>query len=171
MKNYFKKHWALIVAVILIGLGDLPFKGCGHKDKSDNTRVKIDSTVYVDTIPYLVPVPKDSVVLRYDTRKVPLADVKTAYDSATGDSVVIVGNIPVTQNVYRDSSYIAWVSGYRPSLDSIRVFSRTRYVTKIITEKSEPPESKRLNFGLQAGYGITPKGIQPYIGIGLGFRF
>ena len=109
--------------------------------------------------------------MRYDTRKVPLADVKTAYDSATGDSVVIVGNIPVTQNVYRDSSYIAWVSGYRPSLDSIRVFSRTRYVTKIITEKSEPPESKRLNFGLQAGYGITPKGIQPYIGIGLGFRF
>lgn len=140
MKKYLKKYWPLAVAVILIVLNCmLTFKDNGHKNKGDGKKVKVDSTVYVDTIPYLVPVPKDSVVLRYDTRKVPLADVKTAYDSSTGDSVVIVGNIPVTQNVYRDSSYIAWVSGYRPSLDSIKVFSTTRYVTKIITEESEPP--------------------------------
>ena len=90
----------MAVAVVLVGLNCLLlFEDSGHENKGDGTKVMVDSTVYVDTIPYLVPVPKDSVVLRYDTRKVPLADVKTAYDSATGDSVVIVGNILVVCKV------------------------------------------------------------------------
>ena len=34
----------------------------------------------------------------------------------------------VTQKEYRDSNYVAWVSGVEPQLDSIMVFNNTEYV-------------------------------------------
>ena len=39
----------------------------------------------------------------------------------------------VTQKEYRDSNYVAWVSGVEPQLDSIMVFNNTEYVFKTST--------------------------------------
>ena len=39
----------------------------------------------------------------------------------------------VTQKEYRDSNYVAWVSGIEPQLDSIMVFNNTEYVFKTST--------------------------------------
>ena len=39
----------------------------------------------------------------------------------------------VTQKEYRDSDYVAWVSGIEPQLDSIMVFKNTEYVFKTAT--------------------------------------
>ena len=39
----------------------------------------------------------------------------------------------VSQKEYRDSNYIAWVSGVEPQLDSIMVFNNTEYVFKTST--------------------------------------
>lgn len=39
----------------------------------------------------------------------------------------------VTQKEYRDSNYVAWVSGVEPQLDSIMVFNNTEYVFKTAT--------------------------------------
>lgn len=39
----------------------------------------------------------------------------------------------VTQKEYRDSNYVAWVSGVAPQLDSIMVFNNTEYVFKTST--------------------------------------
>ena len=39
----------------------------------------------------------------------------------------------VTQKEYRDSNYVAWVSGVEPQLDSIMVFKNTEYVFKTST--------------------------------------
>ncbi len=75
-----------------------------------------------------------------------------------GDSLSI--SLPITQKVYRDSTYTAYVSGFDARLDSIQVYSKVITVTK----RQKPP---RFNIGLQAGYGITPKGMQPYIGVGV----
>ena len=41
--------------------------------------------------------------------------------------------IVITQKEYRDSNYIAWVSGVEPQLDSIMVFNNTEYVFKTST--------------------------------------
>lgn len=38
-----------------------------------------------------------------------------------------------TQKEYRDSNYVAWVSGIEPQLDSIMVFKNTEYVFKTST--------------------------------------
>ena len=39
----------------------------------------------------------------------------------------------VTQKEYRDSNYVAWVSGVEPQLDSIMLFNNTEYVFKTST--------------------------------------
>lgn len=88
--------------------------------------------------------------------KLPLASDST--DSAEVE-------VPVTQHVYRTPQFEAYVSGYRPSLDSIMVFNR--HVESVVTAPARP---ERFSVGLQAGYGFTPKGFQPYIGIGLSVR-
>lgn len=118
----------------------------------------------VDTVPYVKPVARDSVVVRYVTKKLPIVHDTVhpiCIDSADVD-------IPITQKRYSDSTYTAWVSGYEAKLDSIRVYKKREVVTinKII---KEPPN--RFVVSLNIGYGLTPqKGLQPYIGIGVGYK-
>ena len=42
-------------------------------------------------------------------------------------------HLVVSQKEYRDSDYVAWVSGIEPQLDSIMVFKNTEYVFKNAT--------------------------------------
>lgn len=49
----------------------------------------------------------------------------------------------VSQKEYKDSNYVAWVSGIEPQLDSIMVFKNTEYVFKTSTiEKVKTIEDK-----------------------------
>lgn len=75
--------------------------------------------------------------------------------------------VPITQKVYEDSLYTAYVSGFHASLDSIIV--RKRIVTNTIRETvTKTVTKKRLfGFGVQAGYYLTPAGLQPGIGLGV----
>lgn len=155
------KKW--IVCFVLVCSLCLNWLLCCENGKgrmeTDTTRVTV-----VDTVPYLKPVARDSVVVRYVTKKLPIV-----YDTVHPiciDSADV--NIPITQKQYCDSTYTAWVSGYEPSLDSIRVYARREVVTvnKII---KEPPN--RFVVSLNIGYGLTPQnGLQPYIGIGVGYK-
>lgn len=123
----------------------------------DTTKVTI-----VDSVKKSFPVPVDSFVVRYITKSLPIAR-----DSATkhlvSDSVKV--QIPISQKVYEDTLYKAYVSGYEPKLDSITIKQRTTYITHTIRDKES-----RFRIGLQAGYGLTPKGMQPYVGIGVSYR-
>lgn len=72
------------------------------------------------------------------------------------------------QAVYEDSLYRAWVSGYRPRLDSIEVYPRT--VTHTVTNDiyhATVAKRKRWGLGLQAGYGY-PGGF--YVGGGVSYN-
>ena len=80
------------------------------------------------------------------------------------DSDSLIVTLPITQKVYSDSTYTAYVSGFDAKLDSIKVFSQLVTVTK-----KEPPPA--FTFGVQAGYGITPAGMQPYLGLGVQYNF
>lgn len=136
--------------------------------------VEISREVYVDTVTYRKPIPVDSTVVRYITATLPTAKVdtfqakvdtsQTKIDTLQVDSVAV--EIPITQTEYADTTYRAWVSGYRAQLDSIQVFTRTEIVTLM---QKKPP--KRWGIGIQAGYGFTPKnGLQPYVGIGISWN-
>lgn len=109
-----------------------------------------------DTVAITSP-PK--VVVRYlhaDT--VWLAAAGTA-----GDTVRTI--VPVEQAIYSGDGYQAYVSGYRPRLDSLIM---VRAVTSVAAS-GRAPRSPKFSIGLQAGYGITPRGPQPYIGVGLSY--
>lgn len=133
-------------------------------------RTEVVRDTVIDTIPYYMPVPKDSIVIRYQTVKLPVKkDTDStefyAHDSTENirDSATV--EIPITQKHYTDSAYDAWVSGYLPQLDSIKVYQPN--VTNTIYIKPKP---QRWNIGITGGYGITPKGFQPYIGIGVTYN-
>ena len=116
-------------------------------------------TIYKDTTIYR-PVPTDSqptgkvIVLR-----VPyvVSETDTVHDS-------IDVPIPIIQKRYDDSLYTAWVSGFHPALDSIRLLlpEVTTTVTRTIVE--EP----LITLGLQtgAGYGLIQRQPDFYVGIG-----
>ena len=88
---------------------------------------KTGETVFI-RIPYPVPTPGDTV---HDSISVP---------------------IPIEQKRYDDSLYTAWVSGFRPALDSIRLHQPeiTTTITKTIVQKAP-----RLSLGLSVGPGVS----------------
>lgn len=141
-----------------------------NNTKIENTSTTIIKTVH-DTIPVFVdsPLPRDSVVIRYITVSVPVYDtIKVVAESVQNDSVTI--SLPITQKAYKDSTYEAWVSGYRPSLDSIRIFQPIHTITNTITNTEVKYKTKRWGVGIQAGLGFTTNMIQPYIGIGVSYN-
>ena len=82
---------------------------------------------------------------------------------AAPDSIEIP--IPIEQKRYDDSLYTAWVSGYQPALDSIRL-----HQPEIVTTITETIVKKapRLSVGLSVGPGISITGT-PQAGIFVGF--
>lgn len=160
-----KKLPYIIIAVLVGIIVVLSFKTC-KQTPVDNYEVTHRDTI-VDTIPYPMPVPKDSFVVHTIIEKVPVLDtLSTVPDSSdlfvSVDHDTATVNIPITQKVYEDSTYRAYVSGYRPALDSIFIFRPTERIYI-----RSPTKVKRFNVGLQCGYGMTPKGFQPYIGLGI----
>lgn len=174
MKDFLK-----ILLVVIVGLiagsyihkcqsppSDIP----GRSDCMTDT-----ITVY-DTIPYIEPAPvhtrqagykevtipteyidrgvDDLPDIRADTTEIASADVV----AETPDSLTL--RLPFTQNVYEGEDYKAYVSGIYPSLDSVFVYPRRETVTI-----KKPP--KRWHIGPTIGYGYTPNGFQPYIGVSL----
>lgn len=120
-----------------------------------------ETVVVYDTIPYYKPVPKDSVIKRYITVKLPVSEpqdslIEREASIVTQDCVKV--QIPISQKVYQDSLYKAYVSGYRAELDSIFIYNKET----TITIKHKP---KRWHIGVGAGYGMTLKGFQPYVGV------
>ena len=81
------------------------------------------------------------------------------------DSVTI--ELPITERTYKDDEYYAIVRGYDPSLKYIEVYPRTVYLTT--TETITKQKRWNISFGAQMGYGFTPKGWQPYTGLGITF--
>ena len=81
-------------------------------------------TIFVDKPKYYKEVVRDTVPLNQFVRN--------------EDKYLVV-----TQKEYRDSNYVAWVSGIEPQLDSIMVFNNTEYVFKTSTiEKVKTIEDK-----------------------------
>lgn len=68
---------------------------------------------------------------------------------------------------YKDSILTAQVSGINAHLDWYQVNRPT--VTKTVTNTVYIPP-KKWSIGLQGGVGITPKGLQPYLGVGIGYK-
>lgn len=116
----------------------------------------------VDTIKVVKPIAKDSVITRY--KVVTLERVKDTTTINEVSEVVfdtVQVRLPIESKHYSTTNYDAWVSGYEPQLDSIKVYSR---------EVVAKPKISRWSIGLQGGVGLTPKGVQPFVGIGVAYK-
>ena len=121
------------------------------------TREIVCDTVYsTDTV--FCPVPVASSERIIDSVSYPV------FIPMPGDTVhdTVFVYIPISQKVYKDSLYTAWVSGYRANLDSIKVYQKAQ--TIFIRDKLK---RKRLGVGVQLGYGY-PFGM--YAGIGISYN-
>lgn len=151
------------------------FLGYRHAMKRAMPETRID-TVFVKK-----PVASDSGIIRWDTIYISSptqegelkkggvlnpfrpdsAHLVCEASKAEVPSVVL----PITQKVYKDSSYTAWVSGYKPQLDSIEVYNK---FTSNTVAKPLPKWS--LGVGVGYGYGIQSRSLEPFIGITLTYR-
>ena len=72
----------------------------------------------------------------------------------------------VSQKEYKDSNYVAWVSGIEPQLDSIMVFKNTEYVFKTATtETIKTIEDGKGKFFAGAGLYTLDKTFVPKVNI------
>lgn len=77
--------------------------------------------------------------------------------------------LPITQKYYNTDSYQAWVSGYKPNLDSINVFNKVveRAVNHTIDRVVYP---KSIDWYLNAGSMFIDKKAAPYVGLNVKFK-
>ncbi|MDD6751565.1 MAG: hypothetical protein PUE06_05400, partial [Bacteroidales bacterium] len=82
-------------------------------------------------------------------------------------------NLPREQRTYTDSTYTAWISGYRPQLDSIQIYPQTTTITNTTTI-THKPKKPHFSIGIQTGYGVSIINNQvrpaPYLGIGISYQ-
>ena len=124
-----------------------------------NVRTVTDTIVKRDTITSIPDTVYRTVALGEKMVKVVIHDTLCKTDTVTV-------SLPFVQKQYKDSSYSAWISGYEPSLDSIRVFPKTT-----IIRESKVVRQKDRRWGVFGGVGIgVSDRITPCVGVGIGYR-
>ena len=127
--------------------------------------------------------PQPSVVEKHDTlwrdttitHPTPTASTQTGrtifipYIVSETDTIeahdTLMVEVPVEQKRYDDSLYTAWVSGYQPALDSIRLH-QPEVVTTV--ERTIVKPAPRWSIGPAVGAGVSITG-QQQVGIFVGF--
>ena len=168
--------YVLLIAVVVM-MGAVIAYRCGKTtaygkgDKVDTVTVVRTDTVR-DTLVVTQPIEKERRVVTY-------VQMPVEHDTVwrhTPDTVLTADlvTIPIEQVVYEDSSYTAWVSGFKAELDSIRVYNKTinNYIDRTITIRKAAP---RLSAGLQGGVGMVGtfnghQGLGWYAGIGVSYK-
>lgn len=152
-----------VAAVVGIAIGAL-LAVLFMRDGEANSQVEVTTEIKYDTIPYYMPVPVDSFITRYEVVKLPavrdtIRDSLIYKDTLVYDSVNVV--VPITQKKYEDSTYTAYVSGFRPQLDSIKLYQKTTTITE---------KSSRWGVGLVGGYGYGTKGFTSFVGVAVYYK-
>ena len=164
--QYFLKIITLVFGILLLFniVNAIGYFVSERRNAHPNVmKVKVDTLFVYHTIFVEKPVIKK--VETIDTLLLPVSITDTMM---LHDTVFV--HLPIEQRQYSDPRYTAWVSGYRPQLDSIQIYQRTEYITNKVKTVTKP---KRWGIGLQAGYGVSLHNGQvfpaPYIGVGLSY--
>lgn len=130
--------------------------------------VERDTVVVYDTIMHYYPKPveveKVRTEYRFLTRVQPVGKTDTLLQH---DSVLV--EVPITSKHYGCKDYDAWVSGYEPSLDSIKVYREKEIITETITKTNTKRKPWGLGFTVGYGYDFSSKTAAPFVGIGLSY--
>lgn len=122
-------------------------------------KTETDTLYLHDTISVSTPIYVTKTTISRDT-------VRTVDTLRVRDTLLVV--LDRERLEWRDSLCTVWASGVNPSVDSVR-----HYVTeRVVTEAVRVPVKKvtRWGVGIQGGYGISDKGLTPYIGVGVSYN-
>ena len=168
-----KLNWPIIVC-LLLWVAVLVLIGHWMHGMKPQVVERIDTIVVTDTLRVIEPVEveRERLVTRWRVKAVRVdagatdePDGSTEAPLLSDDSVEV--ELPITQKVYGDSTYRAWVSGYRPSLDSIEVYRKTITIERTLVQKP-----KRWSIGVTGGYGYGLLHGRPdvFVGVGVSYR-
>ena len=159
-----KKFVLVLMAMLVVSIAINCWQ-CSRQPQ-ESTVVKRD-TVWKDTTVYEPQAAETINTGRVVYVRIPTAKPSDAVRDTIHDSIEVP--VPIVQKRYEDSLYTAWVSGFEPTLDSIRLhLSEVQTtITKTIVKKSS-----LVTVGIQAGggYGIFNKNPDVYVGLGVQFN-
>lgn len=147
------KTWQAIL-IILLTAAICSAIGYGYGRRGTRGFMPVANTIRIrDTVRDSIPYP----VIETVVQEIP--ELFPVYITLGGDTIhdSIYIPVPISQKEYQTENYRAWVSGYKPSLDSVWV-----YPEKIIIRE----KPRRWGIGVIAGYGIGRNGLSPYVGVG-----
>ena len=133
-----KKILPYIIVVILGMVIGWLCRGCFHADKTP--MVQKDTIVYRDTIRETYPIEISKEVVRKEY--VIVRDTMRIKDT-------LYLSLPMERRVYGSDDFYAEITGYKPSLDYIEVFPKTKIITERIVEKRK---MNSLSAGVELGY-------------------
>lgn len=156
---------AILASIIFAGcvVGSFFFGRATIKDTTIvSTKIERDTIIVRDTIRQYYPKEVERVVVRTERVEVPIVRCDTIRDT-------MWVNLPIEEREYKSEEYFAIVEGYNPMLKYIEVYPRTAYINT--TETIKKRKHWGVSLGVQGGYGFTPKGWQPYAGVGVSFGY
>jgi hypothetical protein len=95
--------------------------------------------------------------------RVPMPGERDTLHDTIRDSIDVP--VPIVQKRYEDSLYTAWVSGFEPKLDSIRLYT-PEIQTTVTNTVYEPTPLLTLGVQVGGGYGLINRQPDIYVGIG-----
>lgn len=153
----------LTIIVVLLIVGSFFFGRASVKDTTIvSTKIERDTIIVRDTIRQYYPKEVERVVVRTERVEVPIVHRDTIRE-------VVEVEFPIEEREYKSEEYFAIVEGYNPMLKYIEVYPTTKYINS--TETIKKRKHWGVSLGVQGGYGITPKGWQPYAGVGVTFGY
>lgn len=157
-----KTHFIVFVVGAVLGLLTGFFIGKGIYDQPIHESVTRDTVTRIDTVYQYHPQPVEVERIRTEYKWLTRVTTDTVTDyTVLHDSVLV--EVPIESRHYNSPEYDAWVSGYQPSLDSIKVYQKTEYITETIT-RMKPPNKWELNLVGGIGYNFNGKNYTPHIG-------
>jgi len=162
----------LVVGILIGAFG----YGLVHAPGEPSVKIERDTVTLTDTVPVHAPVPADSALVRWMVVRIPVDNPLPSPSDDTENLAVVADTVEVplavTQKHYQGEDYQAWVSGYRPSLDSIEVYHKTKTITETITV-TQKERTKHWGLGIHGGYGFdfATRKAAPFVGVGLSYNF
>lgn len=178
-----EKRLAYLAIILVFALGAFvgfrlrgPRPGNGGGDVKPDT-VYIDKPVFVDKPVPVEVTPKGYELVPAGTIDRITQQIRSLQDSldkkpkiVIRDSLIYI-DVPIEQKHYGDSTYDAWVSGYQPTLDSLR-FNQQTAIVEVPVYKTVTKQA-RWGVGIQAGVTYLPGqngGVTPYVGLGISYN-
>lgn len=132
---------SIIIGALLLVIGIVIGWLCRQSFIRPETIIQRDTLVRVDTVKESYPVSVREEII--DTFRVVIRDTIRIKDT-------LYMNLPLEKKLYASSEYYAEVSGYRPSLDCIEVYPKTKIVKEYISQSTTSRNT--LSFGIEPSY-------------------